>query len=151
MLKCPWLYEKKKNKGTKRETGKKGELEVNWRTVEQFLVVFSWTIRVQIILWGAVFLFFTTFAKKFIIQITWNVILYHWHVSPAINCGKFLFLRFFFFFYPRHLPFSFDMLLMIENNKTLTAPLHLINILQFLELHFLRCWNAILINVNVRD
>ena len=38
--------------------------------------------------------FFITFAKKFIIQITWNTILYHWHASPAVNYGKLLVLFF---------------------------------------------------------
>ena len=39
--------------------------------------------------------FFISFTKKFIIQITWNSILYHWHASPAINYGKLLILFFF--------------------------------------------------------
>ena len=39
--------------------------------------------------------FFINFAEKFIIQITWNAILYNWHVSPAINHGKLLVLFFF--------------------------------------------------------
>ena len=72
--------------------------------------------------------FFTTFAKKFIIQIIWNMILYHWHVSPAISYCKLLFLFFFLF------PTSFSLFFWFapdislrENNKTLTAPLYLMD------------------------
>ena len=32
--------------------------------------------------------FFIIFAEKFIMQITWNVIFYHWDASPAINYSK---------------------------------------------------------------
>ena len=39
--------------------------------------------------------FFITFAKTFILQITWNTIPDHWHVSPAVNYGKLLVLFFF--------------------------------------------------------
>ena len=58
--------------------------------------------------------FSNTFAEKFLIQITWNTILYHRH--PSINYGKLLVLFFFFFSYfpnPRPFTFSFDLLLMI--------------------------------------
>ena len=50
--------------------------------------------------------FFITFAKKFIIQITWNLILFHWHTSPAINYGKLLVL-FFLKIFPAPTTFSF--------------------------------------------
>ena len=75
--------------------------------------------------------FFTTFGKKFIIQIIWNVILYHWHVSPAINYGKFLVLLFLKIF-PAPTSFSFFIWFppndsLSENIKILTAPLHLMN------------------------
>ena len=75
--------------------------------------------------------FFTTFGKNFIIQIIWNVILYHWHVSPAINYGKFLVLLFLKIF-PAPTSFSFFIWFppnnsLSENIKILTAPLHLIN------------------------
>ena len=68
-----------------KEYKEKDRDENAWRTVEQFLIVFLWTKRDQAI--GRTF-FFASFAKNFIIQITWNVIIYHWHVSPAINYGK---------------------------------------------------------------
>ena len=58
--------------------------------------------------------FSNTFAEKFLIQITWNTILYHRH--PSINYGQLLVLFFFFFSYfpnPRPFTFSFDLLLMI--------------------------------------
>ena len=58
--------------------------------------------------------FFITFVKKFIIQITWNSIFYHWHASPAINYSKLLLLFSFKYFpYPSPFPFSFDLVLMI--------------------------------------
>ena len=75
--------------------------------------------------------FFITFTKKFIIQITWNSIHYHWHASPAINYGK-LFVLFSFLIFLVPTSFSFfswftpdDSLR--ENNKILAAPLHLMN------------------------
>ena len=75
--------------------------------------------------------FFITFAKRFIIQRTWNSVLYHSYASPAINYGKLLVLFFFKIFpVPTSCSFFFwfapdDSL--TENNKTLTASLHLIN------------------------
>ena len=75
--------------------------------------------------------FFISFAKKFIILITWNTILYYWHVSPDSPYGRLLVLlifkifpvltSFFFFFW-----FALDDSLR-ENNKALTVPLHLMN------------------------
>ena len=127
LQKYPCLYEKG-NKGHKeRERDRK---ETAWRAVEQFLMVFLWAIRDQAIPWKAVTFFFITFAKNFIIQITWNMILYHWP-SPSISYGKFLVLFFFkIFFAPTF--FSFFLWFapdgsLRENSKTLTAPLHLIN------------------------
>ena len=69
-----------------------------------------------------------TFSKKLIIQITWNTILYPWHPSPAINYGKLLILLIF----PASTSFSFFFWFvpddsLRENNKTLTAPLSLMN------------------------
>ena len=62
--------------------------------------------------------FFINFAKKSIIQITRNAILYHWHLSPATNYGKLLILFFFKHFpNPRPFPFSFDLLLMITTRQ----------------------------------
>ena len=71
--------------------------------------------------------FFTTFTRKFIIQITWNAILYHWHISPAINYGKLLIL-FFLKIFPLPTTFSFFFWFasddsLGETNKTLTAPI----------------------------
>ena len=64
-----------------------------WRTVEQFWIVFLSQIRDQAILRKPVH-FFITFAKKFIIQVTWNAILNHWHASPGIIYGEILVLLF---------------------------------------------------------
>ena len=65
--------------------------------------------------------FSNTFAEKFLIQITWNTILYHRH--PSINYGKLLVLFFFFFFiFPK--PTSFYLFFWFapdDNNKT-TRP-----------------------------
>ena len=105
------------NKGYKERDGK----ENTWRAVEQFLIVFLSTMTLK----GRAF-FFITFAKKFITQITWNAILYHWHASPAINYGKLLVL-FFLKIFPTPTTFSFFFWFALddslrENNKTLTAP-----------------------------
>ena len=77
--------------------------------------------------------FFTTFAEKFIIQITGNVILYTWHLLPGISHGKLLVLLFFLFNISAPTSFSFffwyapdDSLR--ENSDTLTAPLYLMNL-----------------------
>ena len=71
--------------------------------------------------------FFIIFAKKFIMQITWNAICYHWHASPAMYYGKLLVL-FFFKIFPAPTTFSFFFSFapddsLRENNKTLTAPI----------------------------
>ena len=88
----PEVFYEKENKGYKRE---KDQKENAWRAGEQFLIVFLCTTRDQAILWKAVHFSSLLFAEKFIIQITWNSILYHWHASPAINYGKCLVLFFF--------------------------------------------------------
>ena len=115
-------------KDTKRERLKGNCLESSWAVFTVFLS----TIRDQAIPWMAVH-FFITFIKKFITQITWNAILYHWHASPTINYGKFLVLLFSKTF-PTPTTFSFFFWFapddsLRENNKTLTAPLHFMNIL----------------------
>ena len=76
--------------------------------------------------------FFITITKKFIIQITWNAILYHWHQSPSINYGKLLVLFFLKIF---SAPTCFSFFLWFapddssrENIKTLTAHLHLMDL-----------------------
>ena len=73
--------------------------------------------------------FFTTFAEKFIIQITGNVILYTWQLVTVSS----LFYFFFFLIFPHLRPFPFffwyapdDSLR--ENSDTLTAPLYLMNL-----------------------
>ena len=99
--------------------------------------------------------FFISFTKKFIIQITWNSILYHCHASPAIFIVISLFRRFLKYFpyprpfpiptsfsrthtlfpYPRPFPvptpFSFSFWFAPdgwrENNVSLKEPLHLMN------------------------
>ena len=73
--------------------------------------------------------FFIIFAKKFIIQITWNSVLYHWYASPAINYDKLV--LFFYKIFPVPTSFSFFFWFapddsLTEKNKTLIAPLHLI-------------------------
>ena len=50
--------------------------------------------------------FFITFTKKFIIQVTWNSICYHWYASPATSYGK-LFVLFSFLIFPVPTSFSF--------------------------------------------
>ena len=98
---------------------KKGErlegkcLESNW---EVFNSTFMNNEGPSHTLKGRTF-FLITFTKKFIIQITWNSILYHWHY------GKLLVLFFFQYFpYPRAFPFFFffwfDLLLMMVKQKT---------------------------------
>ena len=90
LQKYPCLYEKG-NRGYKNRDRK----ENAWRVVEQFLMGFLRIIRDQAILWKAVhFSSLATFAKKFVIQKTWNTILYHWHASPAMNYGKLIVLFF---------------------------------------------------------
>ena len=55
--------------------------------------------------WKGRIFFFITFAKKFIVQITWNTIPYHWHLSPVINHYKLLALLFFFLIFPAPIAF----------------------------------------------
>ena len=103
LQKYPRLYDKE-NKGYK----KRDQKENAWRAVEQFLMVFFMNNKEAIHTYNKgtshTFLFIT-FAQKFIIQITWNTILYHWHASPAINYGKLLVL-FFFLIFPAPTSFS---------------------------------------------
>ena len=76
--------------------------------------------------------FFIVFVKDFIIQITtWNVILYNWHASLARNYSKLL-VPFFLKIFSAPTSFSFFFYVAADeslkvNNKTLTAPLHLMN------------------------
>ena len=120
-------FMKKEIKDTKRESPEGKCLESSWAVFNRIFMNNkgpSHTLKDRTF-------FFITFAKKFIILITWNTILYHWHASPAINYGKLLFL-FFFNFFPVPTSFSFFFWFapddsLTENNKTLTAPLHLIN------------------------
>ena len=85
-----------------------------WRAVEQFLIVFlCWLIT-------------------FIIQITWNTILYDFHVTPAINYGKLLVL-FFFKTLPELTSFSFFFWFtpddgLRENNSTSSSDESLLRI-----------------------
>ena len=76
-------FMKKEIKNTKRETRRE-------MLGEQFLIVLLWTISDR----KDRTFFFITFAKRFIIQLTWNTILYHWYASPAINYVKLLVLFF---------------------------------------------------------
>ena len=113
-------------RGNKRYKGRDWKNNA-WRAVEQFLIVFFINNeRPSHILKGHTF-FFITFVKKFIIQITCNAILYHWHASPAINYGKLLVL-FFLKIFPAPTTFSFFFCFapddrLRENNNTLTAPI----------------------------
>ena len=75
-------------------------------------------------------LFFITVTKRFIIQITWNTIPYHWHAPPAGNYGKLLVL-FVFKIFTAPTSFSFFFWFapddsLKENNNSLTAPFHLL-------------------------
>ena len=120
-------FMKKEIKDTKGERPKGKCLESNW---EVFNSTFMNNKGPSHTLKGRTF-FFITFAKKFIIQITWNAILYHWHASPAINYGKFLVLLLFKTF-PTPTTFSFFFWFapddsLRENKKTQSAPLHLMN------------------------
>ena len=80
----------------KRKYKSRDRKENPWRAVEQFLILFLLNNKgiSHAFLKDRTF-FFITFAKNFIIQITWNAILYHWHASPAINYGKLLVIFFF--------------------------------------------------------
>ena len=119
-------FMKKGIKDTKRERPEGNCLESSWAV---FNGIFMSNKGPSHTLKGC-YIFFITFAKNFIIQITWNMILYHWP-SPSISYGKFLVLFFFkIFFAPTF--FSFFLWFapdgsLRENSKTLTAPLHLIN------------------------
>ena len=64
---------------------------------------------------------FINFTKTFIIQITWNAILYHWHLSPAINYGKLLVL-FFFWMFPKPTSFSLFSWFVPNGNNRTTRP-----------------------------
>ena len=117
-------FTKKEIKDTKSERPEGKCLESSWTV---FNSIFMKNKGPSHTLEGLTF-FFIIFAKKFIIQITWNLILYHWHASPAINYGKHLVL----FFFPVPTSFSFFFWFSPydsskENNKTLTGPLHLMN------------------------
>ena len=94
LQKCPCLYEKG-NKIYK----ERGQKENVWRAVGQFLIVFFMNNKgPRHTLKGNSF-FFITFARKFILQIKWSTILYHWHASPAVNHGKLLVLSHFLLIY----------------------------------------------------
>ena len=83
-------FMKKEIKDTKRERPEGKYLESSWTAFNSISINNkgpSQTLK------GRIF-FFITFGKKFILQITWNMILYHWHASPAINYGKLLVLFF---------------------------------------------------------
>ena len=69
----------KEIKYTKREAGKKmlGLLENNWAVFDSIFMIKK---RQNHTSKDRTF-FSTPFAKKFIMQITWNMILYHWHIS----------------------------------------------------------------------
>ena len=76
-------FMKKEIKDTKSEIPEGKCLESSWAVFNSIFMnnkVPSHTLE------GLTF-FFIIFVKKFIIQITWNLILYHWHASPAINYG----------------------------------------------------------------
>ena len=112
-------FMKKEIKDTQRETGRKMLNSIFMNNKEPSHILKGRTV------------FFITFAENFIIKIDWNPILYHSHASSVINYGNFL-VPFFFSIFPAPTSFSFfywfapyDSL--IENNKTLTAPLHLMN------------------------
>ena len=121
LRKCRSILTFRGNKAYKERDQK----ENAWRAVEQFWIVFLSIIRDQAILWkAAYFSLLLSLKSSLAIQITWNAILFHWHASPAINYVKLL-VVFFFKTFP-HLqlfPFSFDLLLMRETNKALTAPI----------------------------
>ena len=103
-------FMKKEIKDTKRERLEGKYLESSWAV---FVSIFVNNKGPSQTLKGRTF-FFIIFAEKFILQITWNTILYHWDASPAINYGKLLFLFFLKIFpEPRPFPFSFDLLLII--------------------------------------
>ena len=122
-----FAFMKKEIKDTKGDRPEGKYLESSWAVFNSILVNIkgpSHTLK------GRRF-FFITFAGKFIIQITWNSILYHWHPPPAINYCKLLVL---FFFLIVTVPTSFSFFFWFapddslrENNKNLTAPLHLTN------------------------
>ena len=122
----------KEIKDTKKESGKKC-LENSWAVFNSVFLINkgpSHTLK------GLTF-FFTTFSKMCIIQITWNMILSHWHVSPAINYGK-LFVPLFLKILPAPTSFCFFFWFapddsLKENNKTLTTPLYLINPLRIFD------------------
>ena len=84
-------FMKKKIKDTERERPEGKRLGNSWTV---FNSIFMNNKGPSHTLKGRTF-FFITFAKKFIIQITWNLILYHWHASSAMNYGKLLLLFFF--------------------------------------------------------
>ena len=119
-------FMKKEIKDTKRETGRK----VPWEQLSSFNNIFINNKEPSHTLKDRAF-FLASFAKRFIIQITWNTILSHRHGPPAINYGKHL-VEFFFKIFPAVTPFSFFFLFapddsLRENSETLTAPLHLMN------------------------
>ena len=111
-------FMKKEIKDTKGERAAGKCLESSWTV---FNSIFMNNMRPSHTLKGRTF-FSITFAKTFVIQITWNSILYHWHASPAINYGKLL-LLFFFLIFPTPTFFSFFFWFapddsLRENNKT---------------------------------
>ena len=79
---------KKEIKDTKRERPEGKCLENSWAVFNRIFIKNNGPSHS---LKGRTF-FFITFAKKFIIQVTWNMILYHWQPSHAIDYGKLLFL-----------------------------------------------------------
>ena len=115
LRKYPYLYEI----GNKRyeEIHRKKSFESSWTVSNSILMDNkgpSHTLK------GCTF-FFINFAKTFIIQITWNAILYHWHLSPAINYGKLLVL-FFFWMFPKPASFSFFFWFVPNGNNNTTRP-----------------------------
>ena len=81
----------KENKGYKERRRPEGRCwECNWAVFNSIFMNYKGTSHT---LKGRTF-FFITFAEEFIIQITWNSILHHWHAFPARNYGKLLALFF---------------------------------------------------------
>ena len=81
---------KKEIKDTKRERPEGKYLESSWAV---FNSIFMNNKEPSQTLKGRT-IFFITFAKKLILQITWNTILHHWQASPATDYGKPLFYSF---------------------------------------------------------
>ena len=120
-------FMKKEIKDMKRERPEGKCLKNSWAVFNSIFMNNKWPSYT----WKRRTFFLITFTKTFIIQITWNAILCHWHASPAIIYGELLFL-FFLKIFPASTSFSFFILFapddsLKENNKTLTSLLHLMN------------------------